>query len=545
MSHNNESEAQVKKIKQLSPVWIVPIVAIVIGLWMVYYTFSHQGPLITFTANNAEGIVAGKTEIKSRSVQVGTVQTVKLAPDMKHVIITARFNPGTEKMLNDQSQFWVVKPQIGREGVTGLSTLLSGAYIELKPGNTSTRKDEFTLLDSPPIAPADAPGLRIELLSNDASSLNVGDVVLYRGYTVGTVEQSEFDLKARKMRYKLFINAPYDSLVTSNVRFWKSSGVSVDLSAQGVRVDMASLSSLISGGVSFEVPDGWEMGGKVAQNTSFDLYPNQQSITQGLYDKYVPYVLFFDESVRGLSAGAPVEYRGVRIGTVMKVPYYFDNKLSISETNGSVPVLIRLEVGRLPDRLTVADLRRDMEIAVQQGMRAMLKTGNLLTGQLFVDLNMVDNVKKVKKMHEIEGIQVMPTVAGGFSSIELKVQQVLDKLNKLPIEPLLTETTATSKEARKMLQETAKLAATLDKLAVQADSQQLPKELRETLQELRATLNGVSPGSPVYERLNNNLQSLDKVLRDTQPVMQQINRKPNALIFGASQGTDPEPRKAK
>ena len=175
----------------------------------------------------------------------------------------------------------------------------------------------------------------------------------------------------------------------------------------------------------------------------------------------------------------------------------------------------------------------------------MLKTGNLLTGQLFVDLNMVDNAKKVKKMREMEGIQVMPTIAGGFSSIELKVQQVLDKLNKLPIEPLLTETTATSKEARKMLHETAKLAATLDKLAVQADSQQLPKELRETLQELRATLNGVSPGSPVYERLNNNLQSLDKVLRDTQPVMQQINRKPNALIFGASQGTDPEPRKAK
>ncbi|MGL4985243.1 MAG: MlaD family protein, partial [Plesiomonas sp.] len=288
MSHNSESEAQVKKIKQLSPVWIVPIVAIIIGLWMVYYTFSNQGPLITFTANNAEGIVAGKTEIQSRSVKVGTVQTVKLASDLKHVIITARLNPGTENMLNDQSLFWVVKPEIGREGVTGLGTLLSGAYIELKTGNGKESARDFTLLDTPPIAPADAPGLRIELMSDDASSLTGGDVVLYRGYPVGTVEQSEFDLKARKMRYKLLINAPYDSLVTSNVRFWKSSGVSVDLSAQGFRVDMASLSSLISGGVSFEVPKGWPLGDAIPQNTAFELYANQQSITQGLYDKFIP-----------------------------------------------------------------------------------------------------------------------------------------------------------------------------------------------------------------------------------------------------------------
>ncbi|MGL5726242.1 MAG: intermembrane transport protein PqiB, partial [Plesiomonas sp.] len=446
MSHNSESEAQVKKIKQLSPVWIVPIVAIIIGLWMVYYTFSNQGPLITFTANNAEGIVAGKTEIQSRSVKVGTVQTVKLASDLKHVIITARLNPGTENMLNDQSLFWVVKPEIGREGVTGLSTLLSGAYIELKTGNGKESTRDFTLLDTPPIAPADAPGLRIELMSDDASSLTVGDVVLYRGYPVGTVEQSEFDLKARKMRYKLFINAPYDSLVTSNVRFWKSSGVSVDLSAQGFRVDMASLSSLVSGGVSFEVPKGWPLGDTIPQNTSFELYANQQSITQGLYDKFIPYVLFFNESVRGLSPGAPVEYRGVRIGTVMNVPYYFNNKLTLAETGGGIPVLIRLEVGRLPDRLTVSELQSDINSAMKQGMRAMLKTGNLLTGQLFVDLNMVANAPKARVHKDIDGIQVMPTIAGGFSSIEIKVQQVLDKLNKLPVEALLQATTNTTKE---------------------------------------------------------------------------------------------------
>ncbi|MGL5758173.1 intermembrane transport protein PqiB [Plesiomonas sp.] len=545
MSHNSESEAQVKKIKQLSPVWIVPIVAIIIGLWMVYYTFSNQGPLITFTANNAEGIVAGKTEIQSRSVKVGTVQTVKLASDLKHVIITARLNPGTENMLNDQSLFWVVKPEIGREGVTGLSTLLSGAYIELKTGNGKESTRDFTLLDTPPIAPADAPGLRIELMSDDASSLTVGDVVLYRGYPVGTVEQSEFDLKARKMRYKLFINAPYDSLVTSNVRFWKSSGVSVDLSAQGFRVDMASLSSLVSGGVSFEVPKGWPLGDTIPQNTSFELYANQQSITQGLYDKFIPYVLFFNESVRGLSPGAPVEYRGVRIGTVMNVPYYFNNKLTLAETGGGIPVLIRLEVGRLPDRLTVSELQSDINSAMKQGMRAMLKTGNLLTGQLFVDLNMVANAPKARVHKDIDGIQVMPTIAGGFSSIEIKVQQVLDKLNKLPVEALLQATTNTTKEMQSTLRSTSKLANTLDKLATQANNEQLPKELRATLSELQQTLKGLNPGSPVYDRLNNNLQSLDKVLRDTQPVIQKINQKPNSLIFGSSSVADPEPKKAK
>ncbi len=216
-----------------------------------------------------------------------------------------------------------MKPSVGRGGITGLNTLLSGAYIELQPGKGASNKFNFELLESPPIAPPDAPGVRVFLTSGDATSLSVGDPVLYRGYDVGTVELGEFDPKARSMRYQLFVRAPYDALVTTNVRFWQASGMALDMSAEGVRIEMGSVATLLSGGVTFDVLDGWPKGEQAENNSEFQLFQNKKSIQDGLYNEYLEYLLFFDESVRGLTSGAPVEYRGVRIGTVMTVPYFF------------------------------------------------------------------------------------------------------------------------------------------------------------------------------------------------------------------------------
>ncbi len=316
--------------------------------------------------------------------------SVELSQDLKQVVIKARMNPGTEPMLNDESQLWVVKPSVGRGGVTGLNTLLSGAYIELQPGKASTAKYYYELLESPPIAPPDAPGVRVFLTSADATSLSVGDPVLYRGYDVGTVELGEFDPQARSMRYQLFIRAPYDALVTDNVRFWQASGMALDMSAEGVRIEMASVTTLLSGGVTFDVLEGWPRGQQAKNNSQFQLFQNKQSIQDGLYNEYLEYLLFFDESVRGLTSGAPVEYRGVRIGTVMTVPHFFNMKKPLQIAfNRGIPVLIRVEAGRLYDSLTLQELQLELEQAVQQGLRAVLKTGNLLTGGLYVDLNIV------------------------------------------------------------------------------------------------------------------------------------------------------------
>ena len=577
-------KARVRKITQWSPIWIVPVVAVLIGAWMLVYTYKNQGPTLTLLASNAEGIIPGKTAIKSRSVDVGKVFSVELSQDLKQVVIKARMNPGSDALLNNESQLWVVKPSVGRGGVTGLNTLLSGAYIELQPGKGSTDKFYYELLDSPPIAPPDAPGVRVFLTSSDATSLSVGDPVLYRGYDVGTVELGQFDTEARSMRYQLFIRAPYDALVTENVRFWQSSGMALDMSAEGVRIEMGSIATLLSGGVTFDVLDGWPVGAQAANNSKFQLFENKKSIQDGLYNEYLEYLLFFDESVRGLTSGAPVEYRGVRIGTVMTVPYFFNmkNPLQIAFNRG-IPVLIRIESGRLYDNLTLPQLQTELDQAVQQGLRAVLKTGNLLTGGLYIDLNIIEDAAvlqttatastrvkdvvtavadaatavsettdpaaqvhvtplAVPELDQFVGYNILPTARSGLGHIEQKVLQALDKINNLPVEQVLADSSATLNETRQLMLESQQLVKSLDALVGKDSTQALPAEVQQSLLEMRKTLNGFSAGSPVYERINSNLQAMDKVLRDLQPVVQTLNQQSNALILGADPKTDPEPK---
>lgn len=579
------TQAKVHRITQWSPIWIVPLLAVLIGLWMLVYTYQNQGPQLTLLASNAEGIISGKTTIKSRSVDVGKVMSVELSQDLNQVVIKARMNPGTEPMLNDESQLWVVKPSVGRGGVTGLNTLLSGAYIELQPGKASTAKYYYELLESPPIAPPDAPGVRVFLTSADATSLSVGDPVLYRGYDVGTVELGEFDPQARSMRYQLFIRAPYDALVTDNVRFWQASGMALDMSAEGVRIEMASVTTLLSGGVTFDVLEGWPRGQQAKNNSQFQLFQNKQSIQDGLYNEYLEYLLFFDESVRGLTSGAPVEYRGVRIGTVMTVPHFFNMKKPLQIAfNRGIPVLIRVEAGRLYDSLTLQELQLELEQAVQQGLRAVLKTGNLLTGGLYVDLNIVSSetstttvtaaiapepvaapavaeavttaaapepvaapqtaaveVLALPPLEQFAGYNLLPTARSGLGHIEQKVLQALDKVNNLPVEQVLADSSATLNQTRLLMEQSQQLIQSLDALVAKDSTQAVPAELNKSLAEMRQTLQGFSPGSPVYERINSNLQALDKVLRDLQPVVQTLNQQSNALVISADPKADPEP----
>ena len=585
---NSPVQATVRKISQWSPIWIVPVAAVLIGSWMLYHTFQNQGPTVTLLASNAEGIISGKTQIKSRSVDVGKVVSVELSQDLKQVVIRARMNPGTANLLNDESQLWVVKPTIGRGGVSGLNTLLSGAYIELQPGKGDSGKYFFELLETPPIAPPDAPGVRIFLSSSDAAALAVGDPILYRGYDVGTVERSEFDMQKRNMRYQLFIRAPYDALVTENVRFWKSSGMALDMSAEGVRIEMASMATLLGGGVTFDVLDGWPAGNKAANNTDFQLFENRKSIQDGLYNEYLEYLLFFDESIRGLTAGAPVEYRGVRVGTVASVPYFFNmkNPLQVAFNKG-IPVLIRIETGRLYDNLTLPQLQAELDQAVSLGLRAVLKTGNLLTGGLYIDLNQQAGAESKaaatpatgadipapatsvadaaeaqtaqasttptvvatpllpEPLPEFAGYKILPTSRSGLGHIEQKVLQALDKINNLPVEQVLADSSATLNATKDLMQQSQQLVQSLDALVKADATQQLPAEVNKSLADLRKTLAGLSPGSPVYERINSNLQAMDKVLRDLQPVVQTLNQQSNALIISADPAADPEPEQGK
>ncbi|HIF9083383.1 TPA: intermembrane transport protein PqiB [Photobacterium damselae] len=543
MSDNKPTQAEVKNLKQVSAIWIIPIVALAIGIWMLAQYITSKGPEITLKMPTAEGIEVGKTQIKSLNVKVGVVTNIQLSDDYSYITVTARMNKDADRMLRDDTLFWVVKPRIGKEGISGLDTLLSGSYIELQPGKSDIKKYNFKVLDVPPIAPPDTKGLRVVLTNKEAGKLSVGDPVLYEGFTVGRVEQVSFNTNTKLANYHLFIFQPYDSLIQTTTKFWLASGVDFQMSASGINVKIGSLESLITGGVSFGLPDGVSSGEKVTtQNEKYRLYDNMKQVTEGMYDKYLPYVMLFKESIRGLQPGAPVEYRGVRIGTVEKVPFKLPtNKHGFS--NKMIPILVHIELGRITQlggHETLDGLKADLQEEFKTGLRATLKTGSLITGALFIDLN-VDPDEKAPKLQSFDGYDIFPTKAGGFAEVQKQVTDLLKKLNNLPVEKTVNSLNSTLAATEKTLQSAERVTADLDRLLKQKDTQQLPADIRQSLKEIQHTLNSYGPNGAPYQNLEGALNQFQDVMQELQPVLKQINKKPNSLIFGGDKTADPIP----
>ncbi|WP_205341621.1 intermembrane transport protein PqiB [Denitrificimonas caeni] len=531
--------------RSFSPVWIVPIVALLIGAWMLYDNLSRLGSTITLTVETAEGIEAGKTLIKTRNVEIGKIEKVSLSKDLKHAVLIARMSPQADEMLNKDTQFWVEKPRIGLEGVSGLGTVLSGAYIQLLPGNSTEKQDEFTVLENPPIAPADAPGLRINLTSHVGSSVRIGDAVSYQGYTVGRVEDSRFDPELREMHHRLYIQSPYEILVTSNTRFWTTSGLDISLDSQGFSVNMASLESLISGGITFGVASNSPMGSQAKEDADYVLFSDEKSAQEGHYNDYLEYVLLVDDTVRGLSDNAPVEYRGVRIGTVISVPWNFTAPQPDSLSRFAIPVLIRIEPQRFDnDESQDTDLKAwasRLDKMVKHGMRATLKSGNLLTGALFVDLNFYKEALPFKPMSFAE-LPVFPTISAGFAQIEQKVSNLLDKLNHLNVEPVIASLDKTLVSTQQTMEKVNSIAASVDQLLADPAISQMPKHIDASIRQLRDTLSGFAPDSQGYNELTQSLSRLEKLMQEMQPVIRTLSNQPNALIFNKTLTEDPQPR---
>ena len=346
------------------------------------------------------------------------------------------------------------------------------------------------------------------------------------------------------MNYQLFIEQPYDRLVTDTSRFWVASGLQISATAEGLKIRTGSLATLVSGGVAFDVPTGRPLGGRVANMTPFTLYPDQDSIAEQYSGRHIDYLAFFDESVRGLTVGAPVEFRGLRIGTVQTIPYQLKSRKRWGLGERRIPVLLRIEPDRIesftPSRPN--DWQQEIERAIGEGLNARLKTGNLLTGAVFVDLDFNGKLKG-QQTSRIDDLPVLPTTSGGLAQIEAKVNILLDKLNGLKLDTTLSSADQTLVESGRTLAEIRKLTQRLDTLLAQPDTQQLPQDLRSTLQELQSTLSGVSPQSPAYQQLQQSLSTLTQLLQEMRPVVRTLDETPNALLFNRS-GRDPEPKGA-
>ena len=533
--------AKIIKIRAISAIWIIPIVTAIVGLWIIYSHFADRGTPFTLLAKDASGIVAGKTVIKNRSVDIGIVDEVTLSKDFEKVVIKGRIYNDMEPLLKNDSIFWVVKPEIGRDGVTGLGTILSGVYIELASGNDthSFKNNPFILSDNPPLSDPSIKGIRVNLESDQSGVIPRGASVMFHGYRVGNVETSEFDVDSRKMKYQIFITKPYDALVTQNVRFWKEGGIDLSLSSSGASLNVPSLDVLMSGGISFDLPDGSKLGAPAEQHAVYKLYEDKKSIQDSQYTEYKEFLIMLSESISGLVEGAPVEYHGIRLGTVSKVPFYTAEMLNKTFIlNQKVPVLIRIEPDRLSElvdeKIDIATLIMDEQ---KNGLRASLKTSNMFTGALYIDLDFYPELKNKynAKLSTLYGYNTIETTSTGIAQIQAKVMQLLDNFNNLPLNNTMTE-------FNKSLASTQRLMNSLNQIMASNEMQNMPGDLQETLRTLNETLKGIQPGSELNKQMNESLQKVQQMMDELTPLLNTLNDKSNALIFSAPNKKDQEPK---
>jgi paraquat-inducible protein B len=334
-------EAVVKVKKQFSIVWVVPLVALLIGGWLAFKAISEKGPTITITFMTAEGLEAGKTKLKYKNVEVGQVESITLAKGGTHVIVTAEMVHGAEPHLTENIRFWVERARIGAGGAAGLGTLFAGAYIGIdlgEPGGKPTLS--FKGLEIPPVVTTGLPGSHFKLKAKKLGSLNVGSPIYYRQFKVGQVVAYEMVEDGVAVDFQIFVNAPYHEFVRQNSRFWNASGVDVNVDASGISVNTESFMSIMIGGVAFDTPANLEPGAAAEKGATFQLYESREKIFEKAYVKKRLWLLYFDGSVRGLAVGAPVELQGIQIGEVTDITLEFDReKLAFR-----IPVLDRATI---------------------------------------------------------------------------------------------------------------------------------------------------------------------------------------------------------
>ena len=473
-------EAVVKPRKGISAVWIIPIVAALIGAWVAYKSISEIGPTIVITFKDAEGLVAGKTKVKYKDVDVGLVKAVDLADDLKHVLVTVEMHQGSKGYLTEKTRFWVVKARISAGTVSGLGTLLGGAYIAIDPVKGGKFVKDFVGLETVPVVATDQPGKHFNLKATRRGSLDAGAPIYFRQIQVGEVVSYQLSEDGQTVNFKIFINEPHHLKVSENTRFWNASGLDVSLSAAGFNVDMESAVSLISGGLAFEVPPDAPPGEVAAENRVFTLHDDRAAAFQQKITVRHKFLLYFDGTVRGLEPNAPVEFRGIKLGRVVSVDLEFD----MDKEEFRIPVVIEVEPERLSTgfaEITKAEDIRLSEVLVARGLRAQLKTGNILTGMLYVDLEIFPDAEE-EQIRFVNGTQVLPTVPTSIQEITRNVTAILNKVKEIPFDKIGADMTKTMANLNETLVQAEGTLKTIEIMF--ANDSAISQELQTSLREL-------------------------------------------------------------
>ncbi|WP_283180245.1 MULTISPECIES: MlaD family protein [unclassified Pseudomonas] len=519
----------------VSLVWIVPIVAVLVGISLVVHTMMQEGPTITVTFKTGSGLTANKTEVKYRNVVIGHVSDVELSNDQKSVNATIKLSKQAESFTREDSQFWVVRPRIGAGGVSGIDTLLSGDYIGADIGQANARAKNFTGLENPPPITYGEPGKRFTLRTHDLGSLDIGSPVYYRKIPVGQVVAYALDADGKGVNIEVFIHAPNDAYVTENTRFWNASGIDVNVGANGFSVKTESLSSILVGGIAFRAPEYSPNDQPAAEDKSFDLFEDQLTALAPPSGKGQFLSLRFDQALRGLRVGAPVEFLGIEFGRVVSVNLDFDAK------KRSFPVNVGIVI--YPQRLGQAHIKmlevlkhdpndeaagvRLMGSFVDNGLRAQARSGNLLTGQLYISLDFYPKAEKVVFDPTARPVSI-PTVPGSLEQLQEKLEGMVNKINQLPIERIAGNLDSNLVELRKGL--------------AQFNAKTLPgvqttlADVSKTLQSASSTL---AEDSPQREQLGQTLDELGRMSRSLRELSDYLGRHPESLIRGRPDNAAP------
>ncbi|MCP4695493.1 MAG: MCE family protein [Gammaproteobacteria bacterium] len=532
-------QIQVQRCPRISLVWLVPLIAAFIGAWLAYKSISEKGPVIRITFREGTGLEAGKTKIKYKSVNVGEVKNIRIGNGSSRVSITASLNTDIKNKLNQGTKFWVERPRISLGGVSGLGTLVSGAYIEMEPGPGAPAR-EFTGLEQPPIVRADLPGRRFVLETDRLGSLAENVPVYFREIRVGKVLGHELAEDNRRILVHIFINVPYHGLVRENSRFWHASGIDMSLSTNGVRVKTESLISMLFGGVAFESPGVKGKQARVSEEGAiFKLHESYDSVNRPIYTEKVKYVAYFKGSVRGLRVGAPVEFRGIRVGSVADIRIEFDTE----QLDIRIPVILELEPERVIPVGGWVEPEEALETLIGRGLKARLQTGNLLSGELYVDMAIHATDCAPRQIVQAGEYPEFPTAPSELDELKQAATGLLADLRKLPLDQIAREVLETMQGFNRLanspeLQDSArslnKAIKHLDRLIKNTDKHFVPlaASIEKTMTAARAVLEVAEPGSRVAVDLANTLEEASEAARSIRVLANYLERNPDALLYG-------------
>lgn len=512
--------------RNLSMVWLVPIVALAVSLGIAWQTYAARGVQIEITFQNASGVTPGETTIRYRDVVIGTVEDVHFTPDLAQVVVKASIDRAVAETLPEDAQFWVVQPEVSARGITGLSTVLSGVYIEASfpPGEASEVR-RFTGADAPPLMRAGQEGTRITLRTRDANRISEGAPILFRGIEVGQIEAPRLILSGDSVVFDAFIEAPHDRRLTTATRFWDTSGFNVSLGATGLSLNVGNLAALVTGGIAFDTV--FSNGEPLNPGYVFDLFPDEQTARQSLFRgvaaNAVEIAVEFDGSVNGLTTGAAVRFRGLRVGEVRAIGAVLSDDSGARDVRLRTTLAIDPQALGLPDGAGAEETLTFLEEAVADGMRARLATSSLFTAALIVELAELPDAAPATLERPEDSLAIMPSVYSELPDFTATAEGVLERINALPVEDLLNqaitlmasvEAVVSSEGTRQAPDAALALIEDIRGLVGGEDTQALPGELREGLAELRAVVEELRLRGAI-DRLASVLDSADTIAANT------------------------------